>query len=228
VIGRILLPIGISFFTFQKIAFLIDNYRGEAKQRDFLEFCLFVMFFPQLIAGPIVHYSEVMPQFAKARLEPASERLAVGLTILVIGLIKKVGIADAMAVPAATLFDGVVQGHQPALTESWVGTLSYAFQIYFDFSGYSDMAVGLGWMFGIRLPINFASPYKAASITEFWQRWHITLSRFLKAYSICRWAAIAGAFRAPMSTCSSPCCSAASGTGRRGPSCSGVRSMAAC
>ncbi|MFZ5790033.1 MAG: MBOAT family O-acyltransferase [Pseudomonadota bacterium] len=182
VIGRILLPIGISFFTFQKIAFLIDNYRGEAKQRDFLEFCLFVMFFPQLIAGPIVHYSEVMPQFARPRLEPASERLAVGLTILVIGLIKKVGIADAVAVPATTLFDGVVQGHQPALVESWVGTLSYAFQIYFDFSGYSDMAIGLGWMFGIRLPINFASPYKAVSIADFWQRWHITLSRFLKAY----------------------------------------------
>ena len=182
VMARIVLPIGISFFTFQKVAFLIDSCYGKAGRVDFLEFCLFVMFFPQLIAGPIVHDSEVMPQFARTTREPAMARLAVGLTFLVVGLLKKVGIADTVAIHANSLFDGVAQGHQPALIESWAGTLSYAFQIYFDFSGYSDMAIGLGWMFGIRLPVNFASPYKATSITEFWQRWHITLSRFLKAY----------------------------------------------
>jgi alginate O-acetyltransferase complex protein AlgI len=182
VVAKIVLPIGISFFTFQKIAYLVDNYKGLARQRNFLEFLLFVLFFPQLIAGPIVHYSEVMPQFARSKLAPVVDRLAVGLTILVIGLIKKVVIADAMAIPASNLFDAAALGHQPALVESWIGTLCYALQIYFDFSGYSDMAIGLGWMFGIHLPVNFASPYKATSIADFWQRWHITLSRFLKAY----------------------------------------------
>lgn len=182
VLAKIALPIGISFFTFQKIAYLIDNYRGVARPRGFLEFLLFVLFFPQLIAGPIVHYGEMMPQLARPSPAPVADRLAVGLTILVIGLIKKVVIADAMAIPATSLFDAAAHGHQPALIESWIGTLCYAFQIYFDFSGYSDMAVGLAWMFGLRLPVNFASPYKATSIADFWQRWHITLSRFLKDY----------------------------------------------
>jgi D-alanyl-lipoteichoic acid acyltransferase DltB (MBOAT superfamily) len=182
VVAKIVLPIGISFFTFQKIAYLIDSYKGAARQRSFLEFLLFVLFFPQLIAGPIVHYSEMMPQFARPTLAPAAERLAIGLTVLIVGLIKKVAIADTMAIPATSLFAAAAHGHQPALIESWIGTLCYAFQIYFDFSGYSDMAIGLAWMFGIRLPVNFASPYKADSIADFWQQWHITLSRFLKAY----------------------------------------------
>jgi len=182
VLAKIALPIGISFFTFQKIAYLIDNHRGVARPRGFLEFLLFVLFFPQLIAGPIVHYGEMMPQLARPSPAPVADRLAVGLTILVIGLIKKVVIADTMAIPATSLFDAAAHGHQPALIESWIGTLCYAFQIYFDFSGYSDMAVGLAWMFGLRLPVNFASPYKATSIADFWQRWHITLSRFLKDY----------------------------------------------
>jgi D-alanyl-lipoteichoic acid acyltransferase DltB (MBOAT superfamily) len=182
VVAKIVLPIGISFFTFQKIAYLVDNYKGLAGRRSFLEFLLFVLFFPQLIAGPIVHYSEMMPQFARGKLAPVSDRLAIGLTILVVGLIKKVVIADAMAIPATSLFDAATHGYQPNLIESWIGTFCYAFQIYFDFSGYSDMAIGLGWMFGIRLPVNFASPYQATSIADFWQRWHITLSRFLKDY----------------------------------------------
>ncbi|MGH6881426.1 MBOAT family O-acyltransferase [Hypericibacter sp.] len=182
VLAKIVLPIGISFFTFQKIAYLIDSYKGIAKCGSLLEFLMFVLFFPQLIAGPIVHYSEIMPQLARSWPVPAADRLAVGLTILVIGLIKKVFIADTMAIPATSLFAAAAHGHDPALIESWIGTLSYAFQIYFDFSGYSDMAIGLAWMFGIRLPVNFASPYKADSIADFWQRWHVTLSRFLKAY----------------------------------------------
>jgi D-alanyl-lipoteichoic acid acyltransferase DltB (MBOAT superfamily) len=182
VLAKIALPIGISFFTFQKIAYLIDNYKGIAKPGSLLEFLMFVLFFPQLIAGPIVHYSEIMPQLGRSNLAPVADRLAVGLTILVIGLVKKVVIADTMAIPATSLFAAAAHGHDPALIESWIGTLSYAFQIYFDFSGYSDMAIGLAWMFGIRLPVNFASPYKADSIADFWQRWHITLSRFLKAY----------------------------------------------
>jgi alginate O-acetyltransferase complex protein AlgI len=182
VLDQIVLPIGISFFTFQEIAFLVDSYRGEAGRKKLLDFALFVTFFPQLIAGPIVHYSEVMPQFESRDRKPAGERLAVGLTILVIGLTKKLAIADEMEVHATALFDAVARGYEPALIESWAATLAYTFQIYFDFSGYSDMAIGLGFLFGICLPVNFASPYKADSITDFWRRWHITLSRFLKDY----------------------------------------------
>jgi alginate O-acetyltransferase complex protein AlgI len=182
VLNQIVLPIGISFFTFQEIAFLVDSHRGEAGRKRFLDFALFVTFFPQLIAGPIVHYSEVMPQFEARDRKPASDRLAVGLTILVMGLVKKLVIADTMEVPATALFDAVARGHDPALIESWAATLAYTLQIYFDFSGYSDMAIGLGFLFGICLPVNFASPYKADSITDFWRRWHITLSRFLKDY----------------------------------------------
>jgi D-alanyl-lipoteichoic acid acyltransferase DltB (MBOAT superfamily) len=181
-LSHIVLPIGISFFTFQEIAFLVDSARGEAGRKNFLDFALFVTFFPQLIAGPIVHYNEVMPQFSDPNRKPAFQRLSIGLTILLVGLVKKLVIADTMAVHATALFDAVAMQHEPALIESWLATLAYSFQIYFDFSGYSDMAIGLGAMFGIRLPVNFASPYKATSITDFWQRWHITLSRFLRDY----------------------------------------------
>jgi alginate O-acetyltransferase complex protein AlgI len=182
VLHKIILPIGISFFTFQEIAFLVDSYRGEAGRKKFLDFALFVTFFPQLIAGPIVHYSEVMPQFESRDRKPAGDRLAIGSAIFVMGLVKKLVIADTMEVHATALFDAVALGHDPALIESWAATLAYTFQIYFDFSGYSDMAIGLGFLFGIRLPVNFASPYKADSIADFWRRWHITLSRFLKDY----------------------------------------------
>jgi D-alanyl-lipoteichoic acid acyltransferase DltB (MBOAT superfamily) len=181
-LARIVLPIGISFFTFQKVAFLVDSYTNKVEQHDFVDFCLFVMFFPQLIAGPIVHFSEVIPQFSRAASPPALDRFALGVTVFAIGLAKKVIIADALAVHASSVFDAAAAGYAPTLVESWLGTLCYALQIYFDFSGYSDMAIGLGWLFGIRLPINFASPYKARSIAEFWQRWHITLSRFLRDY----------------------------------------------
>jgi alginate O-acetyltransferase complex protein AlgI len=181
-LAHIILPIGISFFTFQKIAFLVDSYTNQVEPHDFIDFTLFVMFFPQLIAGPIVHFGEVLHQFARSDKPPLAERLAIGLTTFAIGLAKKVVLADTLAIHASAVFDSAAAGHAPELIGSWLGTLCYTFQIYFDFSGYSDMAIGLGWMFGIRLPVNFASPYKAGSVAEFWKRWHITLSRFLKDY----------------------------------------------
>lgn len=180
---RVILPLGISFITFQKIAYLVDAYRGETHEYDFLQFCLFVLFFPQLIAGPIVHHREVIPQFGQARIFRLSyENLAVGLTIFAIGLFKKVIVADNIAVYATPLFTATADGMQPSLLEAWSGALAYTMQLYFDFSGYSDMAIGLARLFGIRLPINFYSPYKSVNIIEFWRRWHITLSRFLRDY----------------------------------------------
>ncbi len=174
------LPLAISFFTFQQIAYLVDSYRGETKEYDFLNYANFVTFFPQLIAGPIVHHKEMMPQFAA----PANKvkryaNIATGLFIFSIGLFKKVIIADTFAVWATAGFD-----HAPVLNmvEAWVTSLSYTFQLYFDFSGYTDMAIGAALLFNIKLPINFNSPYKASSIQDFWRRWHITLSRFLKEY----------------------------------------------
>ena len=181
-LAHVILPLGISFFTFQKIAFLVDSYKNEVERHEFVDFCLFVMFFPQLIAGPIVHFGEVIPQFARTSTPPAENRYTVGITLFAVGLAKKVLIADTLAVQASAMFDGAAAGHVPTLSDAWLGGLCYTLQIYFDFSGYSDMAIGLGWMFGIRLPINFTSPYKAQSIAEYWQRWHITLSRFLRDY----------------------------------------------
>jgi len=165
---RVILPLGISFITFQKIAYLVDAYRGETHEYDFLQFCLFVLFFPQLIPGPIVHHREVIPQFGQSRIFQ--------------GLFKKVMIADNMAAYATPLFNASANGMQPSLLEAWSGALAYTLQLYFDFSGYSDMAIGLARLFGVRLPINFYSPYKAVNIIEFWRRWHITLSRFLRDY----------------------------------------------
>jgi D-alanyl-lipoteichoic acid acyltransferase DltB (MBOAT superfamily) len=181
--ARVILPLGISFITFQKIAYLVDAYRGDTRDYNFLHFCLFVTFFPQLIAGPIVHHKEVIPQFGQARIFHASSaNLAVGLTIFAIGLFKKVMIADNIAHYATPAFSAAQQGVALTLLEAWSGALAYTFQLYFDFSAYSDMAIGLGRMFGIRLPVNFYSPYKATSIIDFWRRWHITLSRFLRDY----------------------------------------------
>jgi D-alanyl-lipoteichoic acid acyltransferase DltB (MBOAT superfamily) len=178
----IFLPLAISFFTFQQIAFLVDSYRGVAHEYHFVDYCLFVSFFPQLIAGPIVHHQEMMPQFATAdrRFDPFA--IATGLSYFVIGLFKKVFLADNLARYATPVFDMAQSGESLTLVEAWGGVLAYTFQIYFDFSGYSDMAIGLAWMIGIRLPVNFNSPYKAGNIIEFWRRWHITLSRFLRDY----------------------------------------------
>ena len=180
---KIILPLGISFFTFQQIAYLIDAHRGETKDHSFLHYCLFVTFFPQLIAGPIVHHKEMLPQFAQAIVYKFNhENLSVGLTIFTFGLFKKVIIADTLATYASPVFSAAEHGVLLTFFEAWCGALAYTFQLYFDFSGYSDMAIGLGRMLGIRLPLNFNSPYKAVNIIDFWQRWHITLSRFLRDY----------------------------------------------
>lgn len=174
------LPLAISFFTFQQIAYLVDSYRGETKEYDFLNYSLFVTFFPQLIAGPIVHHKEMMPQFANVRNKVKNYRnIALGLFIFSIGLFKKVVIADTFAVWATAGFDKAITLN---FFEAWATSLSYTFQLYFDFSGYTDMAIGAALLFNIRLPINFNSPYKATDIQDFWRRWHITLSRFLKDY----------------------------------------------
>lgn len=179
----ILLPLAISFFTFQQISYLIDAYRGETKEYNFLHYCLFVTFFPQLIAGPIVHHKEMLPQFAKDLVYKINHKdVAVGLTIFCIGLFKKVVLADGVAVYATPVFDAAEHGVALTFFEAWGGSIAYTLQIYFDFSGYSDMAIGLARMFGILLPLNFHSPYKSKNIIEFWRHWHMTLSRFLRDY----------------------------------------------
>ena len=176
----VILPLAISFYTFTQIAFLVDASRGKASELSFPRYCLFVFFFPHLIAGPIVHHSEIMPQFAL----PGAKRwnsgnVAAGLCWLSVGLFKKVAIADSCAPLAGVVFGD--PAHTAPLA-AWAGVLAYAFQLYFDFSGYSDMAIGISLFFNVRLPDNFAAPYRAASIVEFWRGWHITLSRFLRDY----------------------------------------------
>jgi D-alanyl-lipoteichoic acid acyltransferase DltB (MBOAT superfamily) len=181
--GEIILPLGISFFTFTQIAFLIDTYKGSVKEYRFVHYCLFVTYFPHLIAGPILHHAEMMPQFTRAstyRLQAGS--IAVGLTIFFIGLFKKVILADGIAPYVAPLYALPAAGVAPTLVEAWCGVLAYSLQLYFDFSGYSDMAIGLSLLFGVRLPLNFHSPYKAVNIADLWNRWHMTLSRFLRDY----------------------------------------------
>ncbi len=177
----IVLPIGISFFTFTQIAFLADAYAGKVKEYRFVYYLLFVTYFPHLIAGPVLHHKEMMPQFDEDQnYHPQAANFAVGLTIFAIGLAKKVLLADNLAGYAAPAFDP--RAEAPSLFLAWGGALAYSFQLYFDFSGYSDMAIGLSRLFGVRLPLNFDSPYKAVNITEFWRRWHMTLSRFLRDY----------------------------------------------
>lgn len=178
---HVVLPIGISFITFQKIAWLVDCYRERPAQRDPLRFGVFVAFFPQLIAGPIVHHHELMPQLGRARTDRWGD-LAWGLALFTLGLAKKLLLADTVAPYSTAMFTQAATGTAPGLAHAWVGVLAYTLQIYLDFSAYSDMAIGLARMFGIQLPVNFASPYKARSIIEFWRRWHITLSRFLRDY----------------------------------------------
>ena len=174
------LPLAISFFTFQQISYLVDSYRQETNEYDFLNYALFVTFFPQLIAGPIVHHKEMMPQFAKLTNKIKNyKNISLGLFIFSIGLFKKVVIADTFAIWATKGFDVAKELN---FIEAWITSLSYTFQLYFDFSGYTDMAIGIALLFNIKLPINFNSPYKALDIQDFWRRWHITLSRFLKDY----------------------------------------------
>ena len=182
-IDPIILPIGISFFTFTQIAFLVDAYRGEVKETDPIHYGLFVTYFPHLVAGPILHHKEMMPQFAHRETYRLNwENIAVGASIFAIGLFKKVILADSIAPFNGPIFAAAAHGAAPSLIEAWVAALSYTFQLYFDFSGYSDMAIGLSRLFGVRLPVNFDSPYKSANIVEFWRRWHMTLSRFLRDY----------------------------------------------
>jgi D-alanyl-lipoteichoic acid acyltransferase DltB (MBOAT superfamily) len=179
---RVILPIGISFFTFTQIAFLVDAYRGLVTEADPIRYFLFVTFFPHLIAGPILHHKEMMPQFARRDPGRLIDSLGAGIPLFAIGLFKKSVIADSISLFVTPLFAQAAAGHHLTLLEAWMAALGYTAQIYFDFSGYSDMAIGLGRMFAIDLPINFNSPYKSTSIIEFWRRWHITLSRFLRDY----------------------------------------------
>jgi alginate O-acetyltransferase complex protein AlgI len=176
----ILLPLGISFFTFTQISYLVDLAQGQAERQDLLSNILFVTFFPHLIAGPILHHKEMMPQFAagrRFRLVPAD--VSLGLTWFLFGLGKKVLIADKLSGQANAAFAHA--GTLPAAS-AWTGLIIYTMQLYFDFSGYSDMALGLARMFSIRFPLNFDSPYKATSVTEYWQRWHMTLTRYVTLY----------------------------------------------
>jgi alginate O-acetyltransferase complex protein AlgI len=181
-LSALILPLGISFITFQKIAFLVDTRAGVIEKFDLFDFLVFVFFFPQLIAGPIVHYREMMPQFEQIKSRIDASDLAVGAGLFAMGLFKKVVLADGVAAYATPAFDAAARGEPIGFLAAWMGVTAYTFQIYFDFSGYSDMAIGLARLFGIRLPFNFNSPLKSSSIIEFWSRWHVTLTRFLTAY----------------------------------------------
>ena len=177
---EIVLPLAISFYTFTQIAYLVDSYRGETKGYNFLQYSLFVTFFPQLIAGPILRHDELIPQLHRRRIFIFNHKhFALGFSLFTLGLAKKMLIADHLSPWVADIFSNV---KNLSCIEAWVGALSYTLQLYFDFSGYSDMAIGLGWMFNLNLPVNFNSPYKATSISDFWRRWHITLSNFLRDY----------------------------------------------
>lgn len=179
----IVLPLGISFFTFTQIAYLVDVHRGIAREYNFNHYLLFVTYFPHLIAGPVLHHGQMMPQFAQSETYRLRlDNVAVGLSIFTIGLAKKVLLADSFAEYTGPVFAAAEQGIQPDFIEAWTGALAFSLQLYFDFSGYCDMAIGVSLLFGIRLPINFNSPYKSSSIIEFWRRWHMTLSQFLRDY----------------------------------------------
>jgi alginate O-acetyltransferase complex protein AlgI len=181
--ASVVLPIGISFFTFQQIAYLVDVYNERRHRYALIDYALFVSFFPQLIAGPIVHHKEIMPQLQRrdlGRFDPAL--ISSGVVVFVFGLTKKVLIADTFAGYSDPLYAAAAAGHVLSALDAWAAAGAYGLQLYFDFSGYADMAIGLGLIFGIRLPENFDRPYAALSIREFWQRWHITLSRFLRDY----------------------------------------------
>ncbi|GAB4371515.1 MAG: MBOAT family protein [Elainellaceae cyanobacterium] len=179
-IPEVVLPLGISFYTFTQIAYLVDCYRGETKNYDFLTYFLFITFYPQLIAGPLLLHSELIPQLEESKTFRLSyKNLVQGLAWFCLGLAKKLLFADSVSALVGPVFE---HASEVSFFEAWLGALSYTLQLYFDFSGYSDMAIGLALMVNIHLPINFNSPYKATSIVDFWRRWHITLSRFLRDY----------------------------------------------
>lgn len=180
---NIFLPIGISFFTFTQIAFLIDNYQGKVRERSFVQYILFVSFFPHLLAGPLLHHRQMMPQFSMPENFVLQKvKIATGLLIFMVGLAKKILIADTLNSYLATFYNSLAQGAEPNFLASWTACFAYTFQLYFDFSGYSDMAVGAALLFGIWMPFNFNSPLRATSIIDFWQRWHITLTKYVGDY----------------------------------------------
>lgn len=180
---HVILPLAISFFTFQQISFLFDTFQNKITHCDFSKYCLFVVFFPQLIAGPIVLQQHTIGQFNLAKFKKSPLiNLALGATLFSLGLFKKIVLADGMAPTANLVFDHALAGNSMPMEVAWLGVFAYSFQIYFDFSGYCDMALGLARMFNITLPINFNSPYQATNIVDFWRRWHITLSNFLRDY----------------------------------------------
>ena len=181
-LAKIILPLAISFFTFEQIAFIVDTYKGKTKRYNFIDYSLFVAFFPQLIAGPIMHPQEMIPQFEGKRHRFRYDNFSIGSTIFLIGLAKKVLLADTLAQFGTPVFNAALAGAEPTFFEAWGGTLAFTLQLYFDFSGYSDMAIGIGRMFGVRIPLNFNSPYQARNIIDFWGRWHMSLSRWLKEY----------------------------------------------
>lgn len=177
---KLALPLGISFFIFQKVAYLVDSYRGSTKEFTFVNYMLFVSFFPQLIVGPIVHHHDVIPQFTNVRRTKINyNNIAKALFLLALGFSKKLLIADPLTSYAKLAFDNY---SHLSMLESWGAGMSYTVSYYFDLSGYADMAIALGLMFNITLPINFNSPYKARDFAEYWRRWHISLSRFLGDY----------------------------------------------
>lgn len=179
----IILPLGISFFTFTQIAFLVDTYKGKVRSISLITYAQFVTFFPHLIAGPIYHHADIIPQFENLeKRKPNWKNFNLGFFFFFFGLAKKVIIADTLATIATPFFIGVLNGGTPLLFESWIGVLAYTCQIYFDFSGYCDMAVGIALLFNIRFPVNFFSPYQVTSVIDFWRCWNITLSNFLRDY----------------------------------------------
>ena len=180
---QVALPIGISFYSFTQIAFLVDAYQGKVKETKPVHYGLFVTYFPHLVAGPVLHHAQMMPQFANPAIYRFNiSNLVGGLVFFAIGLFKKIVLADGISPYADAVFKPADAGSVPDFAEAWLGALAYTAQLYFDFSGYSDMAVGLSWMFNVSLPFNFNSPYKAGNISEFWRRWHISLSTFLRDY----------------------------------------------
>lgn len=182
-ISHVVLPIGISFYTFTQIAFLVDTWQGKVGETNLVHYGLFVTYFPHLIAGPVLHHAQMMPQFADATIyRPRLAHITGGMAIFAIGLLKKVVLADGVSPYADAVFNPVDAGVSVTTQEAWLGAAAYTVQLYFDFSGYSDMAIGLSWMFNVRLPFNFDSPYRATSIADFWRRWHISLSTFLRDY----------------------------------------------
>lgn len=184
IVFGLVLPLGISFFTFEQISYLVDLYRRDVKRRNFRDYAFFILFFPHLIAGPIIRAKEIYPQIDVV-LAPPRRRMvdfSIGITLFVIGFFKKVVIADKLGFYADPVFQAAAGGLNPTFPEVWAGVLAYSFQIYFDFSGYSDMALGLARLFGFRLPVNFLSPYQAPGIIEFWRRWNMSLSRFIRDY----------------------------------------------